>query len=310
METAPKSQAEIRAAYGEGTNNIGGYAVPVDTVHALETALIQYGNVRPYCTVLRTATGQKIDYPNEDDTAQAGELVAENAGVTEAESTMGVLVLSSYKFSSKYVKASIEFLTDNVVNFESWLGTALGVRIARGQANYITTGSGSSQPDGYLTAAHLGATTASSGSFAYADILNLLHSVDPAYRDNPNAVFTMHDSVWQQCQALVDTQTRPLVLPQAQAGIGGDIPKYLCGKKVVINQSMTAWGPTANSKIMTFGDMEKFIIRDVQDVQVFVMQDSQTLLNGQRWFLAFARMDSGLNAASTSYPICYLATHA
>jgi HK97 family phage major capsid protein len=45
----------------------------------------------------------------------------------------------------------------------------------------------------------------------------------------------------------------------------------------------------ANAKSILFGDLSKYIIRDVMDLTLFRMTDSPFTLNGQVGFVAFMR---------------------
>jgi HK97 family phage major capsid protein len=108
-------------------------------------------------TVIRTGTGGPLPIPTTNDTANKGEIIGENTTSNELEMTFGQLVLDAWKYSSKYVLASMEFLQDSSINVSEFLGSALGNRIARIQNDHFTTGSGS-QPTA-VTAATSSAVT-------------------------------------------------------------------------------------------------------------------------------------------------------
>jgi HK97 family phage major capsid protein len=52
------------------------------------------------------------------------------------------------------------------------------------------------------------------------------------------------------------------------------------------------------TKPILFGDFNYFMIRDVNQTLFFRMQDSNTILNGQVWFVMFMRSDAQTIAAS------------
>ncbi len=50
----------------------------------------------------------------------------------------------------------------------------------------------------------------------------------------------------------------------------------------------------ANARSILFGDLSKYIIRDVMDLTLFRMTDSAFTLRGQVGFVAFRRMGGNL----------------
>jgi HK97 family phage major capsid protein len=107
-------------------------------------------------TVIRTDTGAALPIPTSDDTSNKGAILGENTAASEVDVSFGQLVLDAYKYSSKYVLVSVEFLQDSSINVAEFIGKALGERIGRIQNDHFTTGTGSSQPNGIVTAATLG----------------------------------------------------------------------------------------------------------------------------------------------------------
>jgi len=286
----------------QSTTTTGGYTTADETMRALEVALLAYGAMRQTSTVIRTATGGPLPIPTTNDTANKGVIIGENTTSTELEMTFGQLVLDAWKYSSKYILASMEFLQDTSINANEFLGGALGTRIARITNDHFTTGTGS-QPNGIVTAGtSSGITTASNGVISYDNLIDVVHSVDPAYR--VNGKFMMHDSalkILKKTKVLQysgDTTGAPLWVPGLSAGT----PDTLLGYQYVINQSMAATG--AGTKSLLFGQLDKYIIRDVRDV-VVVRLDELFALLGQVAFLALSRHDGDLLDAGTN-PVKYL----
>jgi HK97 family phage major capsid protein len=301
---APRNELELRAALGKDSGSIGGYTVQTDVLAAVEQALLAYGGVRQVAHVVRTAQGNPFDLPNSDDTGNMGEIVGENSSYTELEPTFGQVALGAYKYSSKYVKVGIELLQDSVVNVPQLIGGMLGKRIARKQSLDFTTGDGSNKPYGVVAKAHAGftMTTGHTTDVTYSALVDLTHSVDPAYREEPCS-FMMHDTTLAGIEKLVDGQGRPL-LNSSTDGISAAPKKTLLGYPVVVNQSMAT--PAANAKTILFGAFGSYWIRDVLDIQL-IRCDELFALSGQVAFVAIARSDANLNAPSTAYPIVYLA---
>jgi HK97 family phage major capsid protein len=299
-ETRDEERAALTGLQSSTTT--GGYTVADETMRSLEVALLAFGGMRQVATVIRTATGGPLPIPTSNDTANKGVIIAENITSTELEMTFGQLVLDAWKYSSKYILASIEFLQDTSINANEFLGTALGNRIARITNDHFTTGTGS-QPNGIVTAAtSSGITTASQQVVTYDNLVDVEHSVDPAYR--PGGKWMLHDSALKIIKKIKvlqysgDTSGMPLWVP----GLSTGAPDTILGYPYVINQSMAPTG--AGTKSVLFGQLDKYIIRDVRDVSVLRLDELFALL-GQVAFLALSRHDGDLLDAGTN-PVKYL----
>jgi HK97 family phage major capsid protein len=270
-------------------------------MRSLEVALLAYGGMRSVATVIRTATGGPLPIPTTNDSSNKGEIIGENTTSNELEMTFGQLVLDAWKYSSKYVLASMEFLQDTSINVSEFLGSALGTRIARIQNDHFTTGTGS-QPNGIVTASTSSAITFATINTVTADNLtDVIHSVDPAYRANGRWMF--HDGGLKMIKKVKvlqysgDTVGVPLWMPGLTAGQ----PDTILGYPYIINQSMTT--PATGVKSILFGDFSKYIIRDVREVELRRLDELYAVL-GQTAFLAFARTDGDLLDAGT-HPVKY-----
>jgi HK97 family phage major capsid protein len=297
-------RTEHRAALtaAQSTTTTGGYTVADATMQALEQALLAFGGMRQVATILRTDTGGPLPIPTTNDTTAKGRLISENSVTTETEMTFGQLVLDSWKYSSDYILASVEFLQDSSIDVPGFLGTALGTRIARLQNDHFTTGTGSSQPNGIVTAATTSSVTfAGTSTIIYDDVVNLIHSVDPAYRNNGRFMF--HDGALKMLKKIKvlqysgDTTGYPLWQPSLTMGQ----PDMIGGYPYIVNQSMTT--PATGVKSILFGDFSKYIIRDVRDVTLLRL-DERFAEYHQVAFLAFARSDGDLLDAGT-HPVKY-----
>ena len=299
-----KWQGETRAALtgAQSTTTTGGYTVADAAMQALEVSMLAFGGMRQVATIYRTATGGPLPFPTVNDTAQKGRLLSENTTATETEMTFGQIVFDAYKYSSDYVLASVEFLQDTSIDAGAFLGKALGERIARLQNDHFTTGTGSSQPNGIVTAAgNSSVTFAGTATVSYDNIIDLIHSVDPAYRVNGRFMF--HDGGLKMLKKVKimqysgDTTGIPLWQPSLVAGQ----PDLIHGYPYIVNQSMTT--PATGVKSILFGDFSKYVIRDVRDVTLLRLDERFAELH-QVAFLAFARSDGDLLDAGTD-PVKY-----
>jgi HK97 family phage major capsid protein len=295
---------EKRAALtgAQATTTTGGFTTADATMRALEVALLAFGGMRSVATVFRTDTGGPLPFPTTNDTANKGEIIAENTTFTELEMVFGQLVMDAWKYTSKYIKASVEFLQDSSINPAEFIGNALGIRIARITNDHFTTGTGSSQPNGIITAATSSGVTFATATSVTTDNLNdLIHSIDPAYRDRGRFMF--HDGGLKMIKKIKipqfsgQTDGMPVWIP----GLTNGQPDRIFGYEYTVNQSMTT--PATTVKSILFGDFSKYQIRDVRDVTLLRL-DERFAEFGQVAFLAFSRHDGDLLDAGTN-PVKY-----
>lgn len=294
--------ATIRNTMSTTTSSEGGYAVPTQVATSILDVLKAYGGMREASTVIQTADGQPINYPTSDGTSEVGELLAENTTATAADPTFGVVSLQPYKFSSKVVAIPFELLQDSAVDLVAFISKRLGDRLGRIQNTYFTTGTGTAQPKGVVTAAASGkvGTTGQTATVIFDDIIDLIHSVDPAYRVGANVRFMMNDASLKIIRKLKDSQGRPIFLP-GYDGLAGPMPDTLHGYQVTINQDIATMA--ANAKSILFGDFSRYTIRDVMGMTLFRFDDSAYVKLGQIGFLAWMR--SGGTLTDGGAPIKY-----
>jgi len=294
FDTAPRSRRELEergtATQVAGTGSLGGYNVPTVLVERIEKALLYFNPLREYAQVLRTESGEPMTMPTNDDTGTKGVLLAEDGALTVADTSFGQISLGAYTMSSKALKVSWQLLDDNAVDLETYIGDLLGERLGRIMADYVATGTGSSQPTG-IAASTAGKTTASATAITSAEILDLIHSVDIAYRQDPSCALVMHDSVWLYVRKLTDTTGQPLF--QESYRNPGEIRVH--GFPLVISNSLNS-AITTGLKTMVFGAMNKFLIRDVANIRIQRL-DELYAANGAVGFTAWARTDSKILAS-------------
>jgi HK97 family phage major capsid protein len=297
--------AEVRAM-GVGSGGAGGYTVPQGFSDELQKYLKQFGGVRQAARAFPTPTGQDIPWPSVDDTANKGELLAENSPANAQDVAFSSVTLHAYKFSSKIVLVSMELLQDSFFDINEILRDLLGERIGRITNDYFTTGTGTSQPQGVVTAATLGKQGASgqTTSIIYEDLVDMSHSIDPLYR--LNARFMFNDSTLKAIKKIKDSNGRPLWQMYSESGFGSQVGQdTILGYPYTINQSMANMGtggsPVVGNSSLLFGDFSRFIVRDVLDMTLLRLTERYAEY-GQVGFLAFARCDSRtINTAAITY---------
>ena len=277
------------------TGSAGGYTVPQGFINQLEASLLAFGGMREVATILRTAEGNDLPIPTVSDHANVGAILAENTQVAEQDITFAQITLKAYKYSSKLIRVSSELLQDSAIDLESFIGGALGERIARIFNTHATTGDNSSKPQG-ISASGAGKTATAVDAITFAELLDLQHSLDPAYR--ANARFMMHDTTFKLVRKLVDDQNRPIFMNDLSA----TSPGTLFGVPVVINQDVAT--VAAGAKAIYYGDFSKYIIRDVQDFTLLRLEERYADYH-QVGFVGFSRHDGRILDAGTD-PIKHL----
>lgn len=288
-----EDRAAIQNTMSTTTNSEGGYTVPVTVANEVLDALKAFGGMRAVATVIHTAAGNDMNFPTSDGTSETGELLAQNATAAALDLSFGVKTLSCYKYSSKSVAVPIELLQDSNVDIEAFVRNRLVTRLGRITNTHFTTGTGSGQPNGIVTAAGSGkvGTTGQTLTVIYDDLIDLQHSIDPAYRALGRCRFMMNDASVKVIRKIKDGQSRPIFVPGYDGDIipgrPGGIPDSLLGDPIQVNQDVAVMA--ANAKSILYGDFSFYTIRDAMDISMFRFTDSAFALKGQVGFVAFLR---------------------
>lgn len=286
----------IRNTMSTTTTTEGGFTVAQEWATTVLDALKAYGGMRSVATVIQTSGVGQLNYPTSDGTAEVGEIIAENVTATSADVSFGTKALVAYKYSSKVVAVPFELLQDSNVDIEAFVRARLATRLGRITNTHFTTGTGTAQPNGLVTAATTGFTAANATSqvttVTYASLVELIHSIDPSYRTNGNCKWMMNDSSVKKLRQILDLQGRPIFVPGYEVGVPGGAPDMLLGYNIVINQDMATMA--ASAKSIAFGDFSFYTIRDVMAMEMFRFTDSAYTKLGQVGFLAWMRAGGNL----------------
>jgi HK97 family phage major capsid protein len=280
-----------KRAQSVGVDTAGGYTVPEGFVPNLERALLDFGGMREEAEVIRTATGNDLPWPTTDDTSNKGIEIAENTAVTEQDVVFGQTIWYAWKYTSKMVKVSAELLQDTAFDLPSILGSMLGERLGRITNERYTTGDATNKPEGITVGSTLGVTAAAVNAVTADELINLQHSVDPAYRMNGRFMF--NDTTLRNIRKLKDGNGQYLWQPGLQAGV----PGVLLGQGYRINQDMPAM--TTGLIPIVYGDLMKYKIRDIQSIR-FRRLVERYAESDQEAFVAFFRTDGKLLDAGTN----------
>lgn len=298
------------------TTTAGGYTIPQgfipDIVTYLKYISVFFDEFNPVPTAqaqslfsfYKTDAGNDVPMPTGDDTGNTGELLAENSdgSSSSADLTFGQITLKAYKYSTKMIKASTELLEDSgsTPSLPEYISEAFGSRIGRVINPHLTTGDNSSKPQGIVTGATSGKVTASTTAVTFPEILALIHSVDPSYRNRPTVRFMFHDNILLYLKQITvgasTTNARPLWAPGYNVGA----PPTIDGFQYLINQGMASSVATGN-KIMLFGDMKGYAVRLVNNFRMLTLKERYAEFDQTAW-IGFCRADGRtLNTAAIKY---------
>jgi HK97 family phage major capsid protein len=283
LHTGFVDEKEVRDM-SKGSNSAGGYTVPEGFESKIDVAMKYYGGVMQLGAIIETLTGKDIPWPTANDTSNIGELLGENAAIGDSvDSAFGEIILKAYKFSSKKILVSPEFLEDNEVNLEAMLAEMIGERIGRVIDYYGTIGSNNSQPQGFVTGAtNSGISSVAAAAITFENLIDLQHSVDIAYRKQGKWAF--NDNTLKALRKLKDGENRYIWQPALTA----EAPATILGNPYVIATNMADIG--ASAKSVVFGDFSKMKIRLVAGYRLRRLVELNAATD-QIGFIGFKRGD-------------------
>lgn len=275
-----EARSVLRDGYGKvevraqtTTNAAGGYSIPEEMMSEITRSMLAFGPMYdPGVTrEIVTSGGNPMPWPTVDDTASTAGAHTEGATLTDdggKDVTFGTKQLDAFAFDTEWLRISKELMDDSFLAVEALIGSLLGERLGRIANLQLTTGSGSSAPNGIVTASGLGVTANATAAITADEIIDLEHSVDPAYRSAPGVGFMMNDATLSAIRKLRDGQDNYL---WQMGNIQSGVPQTLLGRRIIINQQVASLG--AAEKVMLFGDFSKYFVRKVGQPLIGAISD-------------------------------------
>ena len=286
----------IRNTMSTTTGSEGGNTVQPQVATQLINLMKAYAFMRAEADQVTTSTGVDMSWPTSDGTAEVGEWVAQNVAATAADPTFGTRAVNVFKAGSKVVTVPLELLQDSQIDVSAFVLNRLAQRIGRISNLGYTTGTGSGQPNGLVTAASVGktGTTGQTTTIIYDDLVDMVDSLDAAYLNlsGGGPCWMFSQTLRRVVRKIKDTSGRPIWMPSYDAGITDGSPDRLLGYPVCLNNDMPT--PAANAKSLAFGNLKKYLIRDAMNITLFRFDDSAYMSKGQVGFLAWARTGGNL----------------
>jgi HK97 family phage major capsid protein len=247
------------------TTTQGGYLIPQGFSEQLEEAMKWFGGIEGTVGKFTTDSGNPLPWPTTNDTTNRGRIIGQNVQVSETDITFGQVTFSAYIGTSDLVLVPLALIEDSYFDIDALAADMLGTRLGRLYNWKCTVGTGSGEPNGIVTAAVAAGNintfaTGETTTMVYNDLVNIEHSVDPAYRNNPSSYWMFSDAVLKGLKKLVDTAGRPLWQPGLTASFreGARVnmtpgQPTILDHPYVINSDMAT--PAANSYSILFGDL-------------------------------------------------------
>lgn len=266
------SEARAQTTTGGG-GAAGGYTVPTELSNQLIVSMRAWGPMydEDICTVMNTTGGNPIKLPTIDDTAVTAERHTEAGTVTDdggKDATFGQKSLDAFAYDTEWVRWSWELSQDSIFNFETLLGDLLGQRLGRIANSELTTGDGSGAPHGIVAASSLGKTAAAEAAITTDELIDLIHSVDPAYRQSPKVRFMFNDTTLSVIRKLKNGTGDYL---WSAGDMTQGVAASLLGYRYSINQAVP--NVAAGQKPVLFGDFGKYFVRKVGSIITFVARE-------------------------------------
>lgn len=254
---------EFRAAL---TPTSGSGVVPYDFYAQVFQILQNTNPLFQTSTIINTAGGNTLQVPQVTAYSTNAQFAAGSA-ISESNPTLSNVNLGAWKFGS-LVSLSNEIIADAGVNLLDLVARIGGTQIAYDAGAALTTGTGTTQPTGIVTAAGSGVTgTATSGAPTYENLVDLAYSVAGDQRSRYG--FMASTTALAAIRKIKDGAGNYVFTPS----ISVDGRDFLLGTPIYENASMAAVAATAASKSIVYGKLDDFIVRQAGGIQVATSTD-------------------------------------
>lgn len=227
---APKGDEEVLRAMGRGelrgytfeTRDVvktsTGSPVPTSFFNQVIAQARLVGPMLDVATVLRTAGGENLQIPSQAGWSTAA-ITGEGTAIGESDPTFNSFItLGAYKYSF-LLQLSRELIEDSGVDILGFIATQTGNAIGYAVNAALTTGSGTNQPNGIVTAAASAVTGTTSGpTFSADDLVTLAYSLDGAARRLPGVGWMMNTASLGVVRKLKDNGGRYIFEPSLADG--------------------------------------------------------------------------------------------
>lgn len=242
---------EMRAATTTVATNAGN-TIPRKFVPTLIESLREQSPLFKLGKVVTTSSGEPMDWPVKTGRTTPA-AVSENTAYSKSDIATSIISSTVSKYGV-IVEVSRELIDDSALDIAGIVAEDAGVELGRLAAAQGMTN--------LLANAPLGGTFASATAIAADDLMNTYHALVTGYRNNASWIMNDATALYLR-KNLKDSQGRYMWQDATLAGGYGDA---ILTRPVYTDYNM----PTiaTGNKTVVFGDLSKFMIRQVGDVRV------------------------------------------
>jgi HK97 family phage major capsid protein len=267
-------QTEVKALSLGGDPEGGYFMTPPEVSNRITKRVFETTPMRELATVQPIST-HEFKIPQDPNTAISGGWTGETSTRSNTgTANVSMKTITAYEQYAMPV-CSQQLLEDSFVDIEGWYADKTADIIARTENTAFVTGTGSSQPRGFLTFAsgtnwgqiqQIG--TGTSANFTYTGLINLITSIKELYQ--ANASFLTKRANVANIMLIQDGNGRYIFQPI----VGGNFNNTaLLGYNLKYGNDMPALG--AGALAMAFGDFKRgYVI--VDRVGISVLRDAYT----------------------------------
>lgn len=280
---------EFQNSFSSEDPGAGGFLIPELMRSELLQLALEKSTVRSRATVIPMST-LRVPIPTVDDTSHVSSIFGgvvfywteEAASLTESTASFGKVVLDAKKLTG-FFKVPAELL-DDAPAFAGWFDSRVPQGLAWYEDLYFMTGTGVSEPEGFINSPGAVSVSKESGQTAstivWENIVKMYSRMLPTSLGN--AVWICAIDTFPQLATLalsVGTGGGPVWIGNYAGGSGGmDMPPAtILGRPVIFTEKVPALGTTGD---INFVDLSYYLIGDRQQVRVdasehFLFQNNQ-----------------------------------
>lgn len=239
-------------------------------------------------TILNTTGGENLQIPRLA-TYSGATPFGQGSAIGTSEPTFGSFItLGAFKYSF-LVQVSNELIEDSGVDLLGFIADQTGNAMGYSVNAALTTGTGTVQPNGIVTASAAGGTggTGVSGAFTADNLIDLAYSLDGAVLNLPGTGWMMNTASVGATRKLKDTAGYYIFSPR----LTPTEADTLLGFPIYMNPAMASTATSAKSVI--FGHLPSYYVRQVGGLRLD-RSDEYAFNQGLVTFRATMRVDGNL----------------
>jgi len=216
-------------------------------------------------TLISTDTGEDLVVPKTTAFVSNAALTTEGGAITEGDPTLSTVTLKAYGYKC-FFQISTELATDTPTNLLDVLGRSAAKALTLVYGPHLATGTGTGQPNGFVTAASVGKTgptgcATSLGTQATAgqgtdNLADLYASIAEPYSIEPSVGTLGTNTSLAICRKLKDSQGNPMLnTTPVKAGSSANV----FGVPYYVDPGVAQMA--ANAKSLAFGAWDRYYVR-------------------------------------------------